>query len=120
MILAGGAGVLYIAQSAFWAVTADIAGEYVSVVSGIMNMGGQIGGACTASLTPLIAARFGWETSFATAAGIALIGALAWIAVDPTRQVLGVGGLAVEARGVRDRVMRKRRLDIVDAEFNGG
>jgi ACS family glucarate transporter-like MFS transporter len=88
MILACGAGVLYVAQSGFWAVMADVAGEHVSVVSGIMNMGGQIGGACTASLTPLIAARFGWNMAFATAAFIAMLGALAWTIVDPKRDLL--------------------------------
>jgi ACS family glucarate transporter-like MFS transporter len=88
LMLACGAGVLYIAQSGFWAVTADIAGQYVSVVSAVMNMGGQVGGACTASLTPLIAAHFGWNMSFVTAAAIATLGALAWIAIDPTRNVL--------------------------------
>jgi MFS transporter, ACS family, glucarate transporter len=88
VILSFGAGVLYIAQSGFWAVTADIAGEYVSVVSSVMNMGGQVGGACTASLTPLIAAHFGWSVAFGTAATIALLGALAWILVDPQRDLL--------------------------------
>jgi ACS family glucarate transporter-like MFS transporter len=92
VILALGAGVLYIAQSGFWAVTADIAGDYVGVVSGIMNMGGQIGGACTASLTPLIAAHFGWEMSFATAALIALAGGIAWLAVNPQPGSLGSQG----------------------------
>lgn len=83
VILACGAGVLYIAQSGYWAVTADIAGESVGVVSGIMNMGGQAGGACTAALTPLIAAHFGWEMSFVTAAMIAALGAAAWLAINP-------------------------------------
>lgn len=92
LVLACGAGVLYFAQSNFWAATADIAGEYTGVVSGMMNMGGQIGGACTASLTPWIAARFGWETSFAVAATLALLGGLAWLAVDPHRQIVPPSG----------------------------
>ena len=87
VMLALGAGTLYIAQSAFFAVAADIAGDYVGVVSGMMNMGGQLGGACTASLTPLIAARFGWEISFMTAAALAILAALLWTTVDP-KQVL--------------------------------
>jgi ACS family glucarate transporter-like MFS transporter len=90
LVLASGAGVLYIAQSSFWAVAADIAGEYVSVVSSIMNMAGQVGGACTASLTPLIAAHFGWNISFTTAAFIAMLGAIAWTAIDPNRDLLVV------------------------------
>jgi len=48
-----------------------------------MNMGGQIGGAVTASLTPLIASRFGWNASFLTAAVLATGGAIAWLVVDP-------------------------------------
>jgi ACS family glucarate transporter-like MFS transporter len=85
VILACGAGVLYIAQSGFWAVSADIAGESVGVVSGLMNMGGQAGGACTAALTPLIAAHFGWNMSFVLAAAIAALGAVAWMVINPVR-----------------------------------
>jgi MFS transporter, ACS family, glucarate transporter len=85
LILAGGATILYVGQSCFWAVTADFAGEYTGLVSGIMNMGAQIGGACTASLTPLIAAHFGWKMSFFAAAFLALLGAFAWFFVDPKR-----------------------------------
>jgi ACS family glucarate transporter-like MFS transporter len=85
VILACGAGVLYISQSAFWAVAADIAGENVGVVSGIMNMGGQAGGACTASLTPLIAAYSGWEISFVTAAFVAVLGGAAWLVINPLK-----------------------------------
>jgi ACS family glucarate transporter-like MFS transporter len=55
IILAAGAGVLYISQSSYWAVTADIAGPNAGVVSAVMNMGAQIGGALTASLTPWLA-----------------------------------------------------------------
>jgi ACS family glucarate transporter-like MFS transporter len=85
VLLACGAGALYISQSGFWAVTADIAGEYAGVVSGIMNMGAQTGGACTATLTPLIAAHFGWEMSFIAAATLAVIGSVAWMAINPGR-----------------------------------
>jgi ACS family glucarate transporter-like MFS transporter len=46
-------------------------------------MGCQVGGALTASLTPWIAARFGWDSAFAAAAALAVLGALAWAAVDP-------------------------------------
>lgn len=87
LILALGAGILYLSQSCFWAVTADFAGEYSGIASGIMNMGAQIGGACTASLTPLIAAHFGWETSFFIAASLALMGAVAWLFIDPARSL---------------------------------
>jgi ACS family glucarate transporter-like MFS transporter len=86
-VLAGGAGALYLSQSSFWSVTADIAGSSAGSVSGFMNMGNQIGAALTASLTPWIAARFGWTTSFLVAAGLCLVGAASWLLVDPSRQL---------------------------------
>jgi ACS family glucarate transporter-like MFS transporter len=85
VVLAGGAGALYLSQSSFWAVTADIAGNAAGVVSGFMNMGGQIGGAVTASLTPAIATRFGWTASFVVAAVLSALGAVAWLFVKPER-----------------------------------
>ena len=83
IVLSCGAAVLYLSQSCFWSVSADFAGEFAGVASGIMNMGCQIGGAVTASLTPVIASHFGWETSFLAATILAALGALAWLAVNP-------------------------------------
>ena len=85
VILAGGAGALYISQSSFWSVSADIAGRSSGVFSSIVNMVGQIGGAVTASLTPWVAQRFGWTTSFAIAAALAVAGGVVWITVRPDR-----------------------------------
>ena len=90
VVLAGGAGALYFAQSSFWSVTADIAGGSAGSVSGFMNMGGQIGGALTGSLTPWIAVQYGWTASFLVAAGLAVLGAICWLAVDPQRTLLPV------------------------------
>jgi ACS family glucarate transporter-like MFS transporter len=87
VVLAGGAGALYLAQSSFWSVTADLAGRSSGSVSGFMNMGAQIGGMVTASLTPLIATRFGWTASFLVAAALCLFGALAWMIVDPEKTI---------------------------------
>ncbi len=88
IVLALGAGILYIAQSCFWAITADFAGEYAGLVSGIMNMGAQVGGAIATSLTPFLATRMGWQTAFFTAAGLAIFGALLWLLVDPTQSLI--------------------------------
>jgi len=85
IVLAGGAGALYLSQSSFWSVTADIASGSSGAVSGFMNMGNQIGGALTASLTPAIAARLGWTAPFYVAAGLAALGAVAWLFVNPER-----------------------------------
>ena len=85
VVLAGGAGALYLAQSSFWSVTADLAGSSSGSVSGFMNMGAQAGGWLTAWLTPLIAKHFGWTASFLMAAALCLTGAIAWMFVDPKR-----------------------------------
>lgn len=90
-VLACGAGALYLSQSCFWSVSADFAQGFAGVVSGTMNMGCQIGGAATASLTPLIAAHFGWEASFLAATILAALGALSWLAVDPHARLAGTG-----------------------------
>jgi ACS family glucarate transporter-like MFS transporter len=84
-VLAGGAGALYLSQSSFWSVTADIGGGSSGSVSGVMNTGNQAGAALTAALTPWIAARFGWTTSFRVAAALCVIGALCWLFVDPSK-----------------------------------
>ena len=52
-----------------------------------MNMGCQLAGALTASLTPYLASHYGWSVSFQTAAALCAAGALAWLAVDPESQV---------------------------------
>jgi ACS family glucarate transporter-like MFS transporter len=83
VVLAGGAGALYISQSSFWSVSADIGGKSAGFVSGIMNMGGQLGGTLTATLTPLIAQHFGWTTSFLVAAAMCGAGSVAWLFVQP-------------------------------------
>jgi len=86
-ILAAGAGALYLSQSSYWSVSNDIAGYSSGVFSSMVNMGGQIGGAITASLTPWIAQRFGWTTSFGTAAVLAIVAAICWTTVHPERSL---------------------------------
>ena len=87
IILAGGAGALYLSQSSYWSASNDIAGNSSSVFSSMVNMGGQIGGALTASLTPWIAQRFGWTTSFGAAAALAIVAAICWTMVHPERSL---------------------------------
>jgi ACS family glucarate transporter-like MFS transporter len=94
IILAGGAGALYLAQSPYWAITADIAGPNTGVVSGVMNMGGQVAGAITSSLTPWIALKFGWNMAFYVAAALAVMGAVAWLFVDPSKSLANESGSA--------------------------
>jgi len=83
LILAGGAGALYLSQSSYWALSADLGGPSSGLVSGLMNTGAQTGSAITASLTPLLAEHFGWTASFLVAAGFCLLGAILWLTIHP-------------------------------------
>jgi len=90
IVLSGGAGALYLSQSSYWSVTADLAGESAGSASGFMNMGGQFGGALTASLTPAIAQQYGWTSSFLVAAVLSVAGAIAWLVVHPEQRLIPV------------------------------
>jgi ACS family glucarate transporter-like MFS transporter len=81
--LAAGAGALYLSQSSFWSVSADIGKKSAGSASGVMNMGAQTGSAITATLTPYIGTHFGWNASFLVAAALCTCGAVAWLFVNP-------------------------------------
>jgi ACS family glucarate transporter-like MFS transporter len=87
IVLAGGAGSLYFAQSAYWTLSANIGGKASGTLSGVMNMGAQIGGVVTASTMPIVAEAFGWTASFLVAAALALVGGLIWFVVDPRHEL---------------------------------
>jgi ACS family glucarate transporter-like MFS transporter len=88
LILAGGAGAVYISQSSYWALSADLGGRSSGTLSGLVNMGAQIGSAVTAVLTPMIAARLRWEASFFVAAALCALGGAAWLVVDPNHSLV--------------------------------
>ena len=98
-VLAGGAGSLYLSQSSFWAVSADLGGKSSGSLSGFMNMANQIGGMITVSFTPFLADRFGWNTGFHVAAGIAGLGAIAWIFVNPGVSLAPSSGMNLSPQG---------------------
>jgi ACS family glucarate transporter-like MFS transporter len=77
------------------------------LLSGFMNMAGQIGGAVTVSLTPLIAGAFGWGAGFDTAAAVALLGGIAWLFVDPHATLSpSLGQASPAANGAREERSR--------------
>jgi MFS transporter, ACS family, glucarate transporter len=98
MVLAGGAGALYLSQSSFWAITAGISRGSSGSVSGFMNTGGQFGGMLTAQLTPIIALHWNWTAPFYVAAAFAAAGAVAWLFVDPTRTLVASNSLTPKSR----------------------
>jgi predicted MFS family arabinose efflux permease len=65
-----------------------------------MNMGNQLGGMLTVSLTPLLADKFGWNVSFHVAAAVAALGAIFWLGVDPRASLESLPGIQMSPQRV--------------------
>lgn len=87
LVLALGSGALYISQSAFWTLSADLGRSSAGSVSGFMNFGCQIGGAAVAQITPIVAENFGWTTSFLVTSAACIVGAICWLLIDPSAEI---------------------------------
>lgn len=77
-----GAAVVYATMAAYWSTALDLHPRSAGALSGLMNMGGNLGGVVSPILTPVIAARWGWVVALGFAACIALIGALLWFGIE--------------------------------------
>jgi len=80
-----GAGWLYFTVGAYWSSMSDLSTSHAGSLSGLMNMGANIGGAVSPTLTPWIAEHWGWPVSLSVAAIVALIGGVLWLKIDPGR-----------------------------------
>jgi len=87
VVLALGAGCCYLGQATYWAVAADYGGPYTGIISGLINMAGQISGATTAILTPLFAKWYGWDYAFYIAAAVCFVCMFPWFIVNPNRRL---------------------------------
>lgn len=85
LLLSAGAGTLYLGQSIYYAVAADLGGQFTGIVSGFISMCGQIAGAATATLTPFFASQYGWEHAFYIASGVNFACIIPWLFVRPDR-----------------------------------
>ncbi|MEK6801681.1 MAG: MFS transporter [Nitrospirota bacterium] len=77
-----GAGWLYFTVGAYWSVTTDLSKTHAGTLSGVMNMGANVGGVISPSLTPWLADHWGWTASLLMAALIALCGGIMWMKID--------------------------------------
>lgn len=80
-----GAGCLYFSVGAYWASTSDLSKTHAGTLSGLMNTGANLGGTLSPSLTPWLAAHWGWPASLAFAGSVALLGAVLWVKIDPAK-----------------------------------
>lgn len=68
-----------------WGACMEVGGRYAGSLSGSMNMMGNLGGAVAPVVVPLVLGWTGgsWNVNFYTFAGVYVIGALAWLFIDP-------------------------------------
>ncbi len=69
----------------FWAATIEYAGTQAGAAGGIMNAGGNLGGAIAPILTPVIAAKYGWAAGLYVGSLMAMVGVVVWIWMKPVR-----------------------------------
>lgn len=87
VLLAASTGTLVLSVAAFWATTIDLSHRYAGITAGVMNMGGNLGGALSPTLMPWLAERHGWQVSLYVMGGLSLLGALCWAAIRPERGI---------------------------------
>lgn len=76
------------ALSACWAVCLDVGSAHAGVVTGFMNTFGNLGGLVGPVVVGLMVDRLGsWTLPLYVTAAVYAAGALAWLAIDPTRRV---------------------------------
>ena len=78
-----GAGWLYFTIGAYWSSTSDLSPTHAGSLSGLMNMGANLGGAISPTLTPWLAQQWGWDASLGLAAFISLLGGIMWLRIRP-------------------------------------
>jgi len=91
LLLSGAVGVLYLGQASYYAVAADLGGPFTGVISGVVSMCSQLGGAATALLTPFFASKFGWDYAFTAAACVNFVCIIPWLFVKPEQRLYGEG-----------------------------
>lgn len=88
LLLAAAAGLAAMGISPAWVVTLEIGGRYSGVVSGAMNMFGNLGGAlCPVVVGWSLEAWGSWHAPLAVVAVFYVLAALCWLAIDPLRSV---------------------------------
>ena len=52
-----------------------------------MNMGGNLGGTVSPSLTPWLAQHYDWNMALIVMSALSFFGALCWLGIDPDREI---------------------------------
>ena len=87
-----------LALSACWAVPLDVGADHAGVVTGFMNTFGNLGGLVGPIVVAIAVDRWhSWTFPFYLTAIVYAAGAVAWLAIDPRRQLAGEPASRVRA-----------------------
>ena len=72
-----------------WNTAVELGGRRGGAAAGIFNTGGNILGAFSTVITPLVSNSpyFNWQISFGLGCVVSLVGALLWLGIDPAERV---------------------------------
>ena len=84
--LAGCYGCVQMTESAFWGATFWVTRERASAATGVLNMGGNLGGIIGTPIVAHLAQAENWPAALATGVGFALASAALWLVIDVERR----------------------------------
>jgi sugar phosphate permease len=80
-------GGLELTVSVSWAIPLDIAGDFAGSASAVMNGLGNLGGAVSTQMLPILVAAAGWNTPFLVTSALCAVGALMYMTIDASRRI---------------------------------
>jgi MFS transporter, ACS family, glucarate transporter len=75
-------GVVELTEGAYWGAGMTLGRGDAMAVCGFMNTGGNLGGIISIPVVGYLSQRHLWHAAFSIGVGFALVGALAWLAID--------------------------------------
>src|SRR5262249_57129901 len=88
-LFAAAAGLAALGVAPGWAVSVEVGGAHAGVVSGAMNMFGNLGGALSPLVIGFSLERFGsWRAPLLSVAALYLVAAVLWLRVGPGKRVV--------------------------------
>jgi len=91
LLLAAAAGLAGLGIAPAWALCLEIGGPHAGVVTGAMNMFGNLGGTLSPVVVGLCVDRLGsWNAPLYSIAALYLVAALCWLGIDPAQRIVAV------------------------------
>jgi len=80
-------GGLELTVSVSWAIPLDIAGDFAGSASAVMNSVGNLGGAFSTQILPVLVKAAGWNTPFLVTSALCAVGAAMYMKIDASKRI---------------------------------